>query len=43
MTNVDEFSDKHNINSMGIKVEIKNGKKNLEKSAKYGGQRANNL
>ena len=42
MTNVDEFCDNNNINSMGIKVEIRGGKKYLEESAKYGGLRANN-
>ena len=36
MTNVDDFCDEHAINSMGIKVEIKGGKKYLEESAKYG-------
>lgn len=38
---VDEFCENYDINSMGITVEVKNGKKNLQQSGIYGGQAPN--
>ena len=40
---LDKFTDKYNINSMGISVKIKDGKKHLQPSSHYNGKRANNL
>ncbi len=39
---LDDFTDKYDINSMGINIKIKDGKKLLEPSSHYGGKRANN-